>query len=56
MPKKQKEELHPFPSFPYRLEYMDGKDKKVCHFSSIEERKKHIKRYKLRKNKYKTHD
>lgn len=49
---KQGKELHPFPTFPYRLEYMDGKDKRVCHFPTKDQRKQHIKRYKLRKNKY----
>ena len=24
--------MFPFPTFPYRLEYQDGKDTRVCHF------------------------
>ena len=46
------EEMHPFPTFPYRLEYQDGKDTRVCHFECEEHRDKHIKRYRLRKNQY----
>ena len=46
------EEMHPFPTFPYRLEYQDGNDTRVCHFECEEHRDKHIKRYKLRKGKY----
>lgn len=46
------EEMHPFPTFPYRLEYQDGKDTRVCHFECEEHRDKHIKRYGLRKNQY----
>ena len=38
-----------FPTFPYRLEYQDGKDIRVCHFQCEEHRDKHIKRYGLRK-------
>lgn len=56
LPKKKQlsqEELHPFVAFPYRLEYKDGADTRVCHFECEEHREKHIKRYKLRKNKYK---
>ena len=41
--------MHPFPTFPYRLEYQDGKDTRVCHFECEEHRDKHIKRYGLRK-------
>jgi len=46
------EEMHPFPTFPYRLEYQDGTDTRVCHFECEEHRDKHIQRYKLRKGKY----
>ena len=45
-------ELHPFLAFPFRLEYQDGKDKRVCHFECEEHRDKHIARYKLRKGNY----
>ena len=50
--KLSQEEMHPFPTFPYRLEYQDGKDTRVCHFECEEHRDKHIKRYGLRKNQY----
>ena len=50
------EEKHPFSSFPYRLEYQDGKDYRICHFQTEEHRTKHIKRYGLRKNQYTTDD
>ena len=46
------EELHPFSSFPYRLEYKDGTDNRICHFECEEHRDKHIKRYNLRKGSY----
>ena len=46
------EEMHPFPTFPYRLEYQDGTETRVCHFECEEHRTKHIQRYKLRKGKY----
>jgi|SaaInlV_120m_DNA_3_1039746.scaffolds.fasta_scaffold37197_2 hypothetical protein len=48
-----KEEMHPFSEFPFRLEYTDGKDHRICHFQCEEHLQKHIKRYRLRKNKYK---
>ena len=54
-PKRKKlppEEMHPFPTFPYRLEYQDGNDTRVCHFECEEHRTKHIQRYKLRKGTY----
>ena len=47
-------ELHPFSAFPFRLEYQDGKDKRVCHFECEQHRDKHIARYKLRKGSYVT--
>jgi len=56
MPKKSNEDLHPFSTFPYRLEYMDGKEKRICHFQTEDHRTKHIKRYGLRKNKYTIND
>ena len=45
-------ELHPFSAFPFRLEYQDGKDKRVCHFECEQHRDKHIARYQLRKGSY----
>ena len=54
-PKRKKlppEEMHPFSTFPYRLEYQDGNDTRVCHFECEEHRTKHIQRYKLRKGSY----
>jgi hypothetical protein len=44
--------MHPFSAFPYRLEYKDGTDIRVCHFECEEHRDKHIQRYKLRKGSY----
>ena len=58
-PKKKKltpEEMHPFRGFPYRLEYKDGNEDRVCHFDCNEHRERYIKRYNLRKNKYTTND
>ena len=46
------EEMHPFIAFPYRLEYKDGNDTRICHFECEEHRDKHIKRYGLRKGNY----
>ena len=46
------EEMFPFETFPFRLEYKDGNDIRVCHFQCEEHRDKHIKRYGLRKNQY----
>lgn len=46
------EEMHPFPTFPYRLEYQDGTDTRVCHFECEEHITKHIQRYKLKKGNY----
>ena len=45
-------ELHPFSAFPFRLEYQDGKDQRICHFQCEEHRDKHIARYTLRKGNY----
>lgn len=46
------EDKHPFSSFPFRLEYTDGKENRICHFECEEHRTKHIQRYKLRKGSY----
>jgi hypothetical protein len=46
------EDRHPFSSFPFRLEYIDGKENRICHFECEEHRTKHIQRYKLRKGSY----
>ena len=54
-PKRKKlppEEMHPFSAFPYRLEYKDGNDTRICHFECEDHRTKHIQRYKLRKGSY----
>ena len=36
----------PYEGFPYRLEYTDGKDEKVCWFMCEEHLQKYIDRYK----------
>ena len=36
----------PYENFPYRLEYTDGKEHKVCWFMCEEHLKKHLERYK----------
>ena len=36
----------PYEGFPYRLEYTDGKDERVCWFMCEEHLQKHIERYK----------
>jgi phage/plasmid primase-like uncharacterized protein len=46
------EEMFPFESFIYRLEYKDGNETRICHFQCEEHRTKHIERYKLRKGTY----
>ena len=46
------EEMHPFSSFPYRLEYQDGTETRICHFQCEDHRTKHIQRHKLRKGTY----
>ena len=54
-PKRKKlsqEEMFPFESFPFRLEYQDGKDTRICHFECEEHRDKLINRYKLKKGSY----
>ena len=50
--KLSQEEMFPFESFPFRLEYQDGNDTRICHFECEEHRIKHIQRYKLRKGSY----
>ena len=47
-----REEMFPFESFPFRLEYKDGTETRVCHFTCEEHRTKLINRYKLRKGTY----
>jgi hypothetical protein len=46
------EEMYPYNEFPYRLEYRDGNDNKVCYFQHKDHRTEHIKRHKLKKNQY----
>jgi len=41
------DELHPHEGFPYRLEYKDGNENRICHFECEDHRTKHITRYKL---------
>ena len=50
--KLSQEEMFPFESFPFRLEYQDGKDTRICHFECEEHRDKLINRYKLKKGSY----
>ena len=50
--KLSQEEMFPFESFPFRLEYQDGKDTRICHFECEEHREKLINRYKLKKGSY----
>ena len=54
-PKRKKlshEEMFPFETLPFRLEYIDGNDTRICHFQCEEHRDKLINRYKLRKGSY----
>lgn len=54
MPKKKEtKNLFPHTQFPFRLEYMDGTDKVICWFTSRVYLDKHLKRYKINKNKVK---
>ena len=46
------EEMFPFESMPFRLEYKDGTETRVCHFTCEEHRSKIIERYKLKKGTY----
>jgi len=48
------EEEFPHDSFPWKLIYQDGKEKKNCFFQSEDHMKKHIERYKLKKKDYTT--
>ena len=50
--KLSQEEMFPFESFPFRLEYIDGNDTRICHFQCEEHRDKLINRYKLKKGSY----
>jgi hypothetical protein len=47
-------EQFPFEQFPWKLIYVDGKEKKTCYFQNEIHMKKHIERYKLNKKNYKT--
>ena len=46
------EQMFPYETFTYRLEYQDGTEHRVCHFQCEEHRIKHIERYKLKKGTY----
>jgi len=46
------EEMFPFKTMPFRLEYKDGNETRICHFTCEEHRTKIIERYKLRKGTY----
>ena len=46
------EQMFPYETFTYRLEYQDGTEHRVCHFQCEEHRTKHIERYKLAKGTY----
>lgn len=50
------EQMFPFEAFPFRLEYKDGTETRICHFTCDEHRTKLIERYKLRKGTYFTDD
>ena len=41
------EELFPHDQFPFRLDYTDGKEKKVCWFQTQHHLEKHLERYHL---------
>jgi hypothetical protein len=43
----EEKELFPHIGFPYRLEYMEDKDKKICFFQCENHMEKHITRHKL---------
>ena len=60
MMKIKMEELFPYEGFPIRLEHPDGKKVgrknppiKICYFQHIDDAKKYIKKYKLKKQEYK---
>ena len=46
------EQMFPYESFIYRLEYQDGTEHRVCHFQCEAHRTKHIERYNLAKGTY----
>jgi len=46
-------ELFPHESFPYRIDLMDKKDKRICWFECQEHADKFIKQHKLKKKDYK---
>ena len=52
MVKIVKEEF-PYDTFPWKLEYMDGKDNRLCFFENEYNRQKHIDRYHLKKKEIK---
>lgn len=43
------EEEFPHSEFPWKLIYLDGKEKRICYFQTEDHMKKHIERYKLKK-------
>ncbi len=45
-------EKFPYPMFPYRLELMDGKDKRICWFECQEHVDRFLKRQNLKKKDY----
>jgi hypothetical protein len=47
---QNKEEEFPFDQFPWKLVHKEGKETRNCYFQTEEHRKKHIERYKLKKN------
>lgn len=47
------DEQFPFDQFPWKLIYVDGKEKKTCYFQHEVHMKKHIDKYKLNKKDYK---
>lgn len=42
-----KENLFPYSTFPIRLEYNEGADKKICWFQHVSHLEKHLTRYSL---------
>ena len=45
-------EKFPYPTFPFRLELNEGKDKRVCWFECEEHVDRFLKRHKLKKKDY----
>ena len=39
----------PYPGFPYKLQYSDSKDKKICYFECKEHLDKYLTKYNLKK-------